>query len=299
MQYWILKLISRILCLLPYRLLLKLGSFLGRIYYIAARPQRERALTQIQERLNQSPAEATMTIRRLFSNLAQTFLEVLYMPRLNKNNISDYVTIENRHYLDAAVAEGKGVAILAAHLGNWEWLGAALALNGYPVASIIKMQRNDQHSQLINEYRRQAGIELFAKGSSDVISAVKALKRGCVLGFFSDQNAGKTGITLDFFGKPSSTHSGISVFAAKLGCPVVPVFIVRTPEGGHRILVQPPHYFEHSGQPAEDITAFTAQMSQIIENVIRQYPEQWLWFHRRWRNPYNNSRTTMSGGASA
>lgn len=294
MHYWILKTISRILCLLPYSLVLTLGSWLGRIYFLVAKRQRERALTQIQERLNLSPADADKTIRRLFINLAQTFLEVMIMPRLNKETIDDYVTIENRHYLDSAMAEGKGVAILAAHLGNWEWLGAALALNNYPVASIIKMQPNDQHSRLINEYRRQVGIQLYAKGSSDVVGVVKAIKRGYAVGFFSDQNAGNTGITLDFFGKPSSTHSGISTFASKLGCPVVPIFIVRRPEGGHHILMQPAHHFEHTGQPTEDITAFTAKMSKIIEDTIRQYPDQWIWFHKRWRNPYQNR--TMSGG---
>ena len=205
MQYYLLKLISRIVCLLPYRLLLILGDWLGRIYYLVAKPQRQRAKSQIQERLNLSPADASQTIRRLFVHLAQTFLEVLYMPRLNHTTISDYASIENRHYLDHAIAQGKGVIILAAHLGNWEWLGAALALNGYPVASIIKIQRNDQHSRLINEYRRQTGITLYSKGSSDVVGVVRALKRGQVVGFFSDQNAGRTGITLDFFGKPSST----------------------------------------------------------------------------------------------
>ncbi|MDF2502410.1 MAG: lipid biosynthesis acyltransferase [Anaerosporomusa subterranea] len=272
MQYWILKAISRILCLLPYRLLLSLGKGLGHIYYLAAKPQRQRAVTQIQERMNLSPADAEKAIRHLFINLAQTFLEVLYTPRLNAANIGDYVTIENRHYFDAAMAEGKGVAILAAHFGNWEWLGAALALNGYPLAAVFKGQPNDQHTRLITEYRKHVGMEVYV----------------------SDQNAGKTGITLDFFGKPSSTHSGISVFAAKLGCPVVPIFIVRRPEGGHRILVQPPHHFEHTGHQAEDITAFTAKMSKIIEDIIRQYPDHWIWFHKRWRDPHHGR--PASGG---
>jgi KDO2-lipid IV(A) lauroyltransferase len=259
-----------------------------------AKSQRERAVAQIQERMSLLLADAQKTIRRLFTNLAQTFLEVMYTPRLNANNISDYVTIENRHYLDEALAEGKGVALLAAHFGNWEWLGATVALNGYPLASIIKTQRNDQQMRLINEYRRRVGIEVYAKGGSEVIGIVKAFKRGQAEGLISDQNAGKTGITLDFFGKPSSTHSGVSVFAAKLGCPVVPIFIVRRPEGGHRVLIQPPHHFEHTGHPAEDITAFTAKMSKIIEDIIRQYPDHWIWFHKRWRNPHHGQ--AASGG---
>jgi KDO2-lipid IV(A) lauroyltransferase len=294
MQYWTLKAISRILCLLPYHLLLSLGKGLGRIYYLVAKSQRQQAVTQIQERMNLSPADAEKTIRQLFINLAQTFLEILYTPKLNTANIGAYAEIENRHYLDAAMAEGKGVAILAAHFGNWEWLGAALALNGYPLAAVVKLQPNDQHTRLINEYRRQVGIEVYAKGGNEVLGLVKAFKRGQAVGLISDQNAGKTGITLDFFGKPASTHSGISVFAAKLGCPVVPIFIIRRPEGGHRVLVQPPHHFEHTGHQAEDITAFTAVMSKTIEDIIRQYPDHWLWFHKRWRKPHRGR--AASGG---
>ncbi|KYZ76386.1 lipid A biosynthesis acyltransferase [Anaerosporomusa subterranea] len=294
MQYWILKTISRILCLLPYCLLLSLGKGLGRLYYLLAKSQRKLALTQIQERMNLSPEEAEKTIRQLFINLAQTFLEIMYMPRLNKTTINNYVDIENRHYLDAAMAEGKGIAILAAHFGNWEWLGAGLALNGYPLAAVFKGQPNDQHTRLLTEYRQHVGMEVYAKGGNEVLGLVKAFKRGQAVGLISDQNAGKTGITLDFFGKPSSTHSGISVFAAKLGCPVVPIFIVRRPEGGHRILVQPPHHFEHTGHQAEDITAFTAKMSKIIEDIIRQYPDHWIWFHKRWRDPHHGR--AASGG---
>ncbi|MDU4961165.1 MAG: lysophospholipid acyltransferase family protein [Sporomusaceae bacterium] len=294
MQYHLIKLISRVICLLPYRWLLGLGNWLGKLYFWAAKRQRLRAIEQIRERMELSPAEAEQTIKQLFLHLGQTVLEVLYMPRLNRDNIHEYVTLENRHYLDAAMAEGKGVAILAAHFGNWEWLGAALALNGYPLAAVIKPQPNDQHTRLINEYRSLVGIEVYAKGSNEIIGLIKAFKRGKAVGLISDMNAGTTGITLDFFGKPSSTHNGVSIFAAKLGCPVVPAFIVRRPGGGHRVLLQPPRHFAHSDAPDRDMVEFTAAMSKIIEDMIRQYPGQWLWFHRRWQDPY--AGRSMSGG---
>lgn len=294
MQYHLIKFISRIVCFFPYHWLLRIGDWLGRLYFLAAKRQRRRAISQIQDRLNLSPAAAKRTIRQLFIHLGQTMLEVLYMPRLKPDTIGDYVTLENRHYLDAAMAEGKGVAILAAHFGNWEWLGAALALNGYPLAAVIKPQPNDQHTRLINEYRTLVGINVYAKGSNEIVGLIKAFKRGQAVGLISDMNAGKTGITLDFFGKPASTHNGVSIFAAKLGCPVVPAFIIRRPEGGHRVLIQPPHHFVHSGRQEEDIVAFTAAMSKIIEDAIRRYPDQWLWFHRRWQNPY--AGRSVSGG---
>lgn len=280
------KMTSRLVCLLSYPLLLKLGRLLGLAYYHLASRQRNRALAQVRESLGVSPQEAAQIVRSLFLNLGQTFLEVMYMPTLSPDRMQRYVTMENRHYLDEAVAAGKGVAVLTAHIGNWEWLGAALALFGYPVASIVKSQPNDQHTQILNEYRQMVGIKVFTRGTSDLVAAAKALKQGRVLGFFSDQDAGVHGIFIKFLGKMASTPTGIAVFARKFDIPVIPVFMVRRPEGGHRILVSPPLSFEKTADQQADIQRFTAQATQVIEDLIRKYPQEWLWFQKRWNTKW-------------
>lgn len=277
--------ISRLVCMLPYGATLWLGRKLGVLYYHFAPRQRDRALKQIQESMQLSRQEAESVIRSSFGKIAQTFLEVLYMPVLTPATIQNYVMIENKQYLDDALAQGQGVAVLAAHMGNWEWLGAALALYGFPVASIIREQPNEQHTKVLNEYRRRAGIEVYSRGTSEVVGVIKALKRGKVVGFFSDQDAGRQGIFIDFFGKPASTHTGVAVFAQKLQVPVVPVFIVRKPEGGHRIMVYPPLKYE-GGHESGDIAAFMTRLTQIIEDIIRQYPDEWIWFQKRWATQY-------------
>ncbi|MDR3592309.1 MAG: lysophospholipid acyltransferase family protein [Negativicutes bacterium] len=281
-QYYTIKLASRLVCLLSYPLLLRLGKLLGRLYYHIASRQRDRALAQIQQSLGVSPCEAERIVRNLFCNLGQTFLEVMYIPALSPARMRQYVTMENRQYLDEAVAAGKGVAVLTAHVGNWEWLGAALALFGYPVASIVKRQPNDQHTQILNEYRKMVGIEVFSRGTTELVAAAKALKQGRVLGFFSDQDAGVDGIFIDFLGKMASTPVGLAVFARRFAIPVVPVFMVRRPEGGHRIMVSPPLSFVKTADADADIHRFTAEATKIIEDVIRQHPQEWLWFQKRW-----------------
>jgi KDO2-lipid IV(A) lauroyltransferase len=193
---------------------------------------------------------------------------------------------ENRHYLDEAVAQGKGVAILAAHIGNWEWLGAGLALSGFPVASIVKRQPNDQHTRILNEYRQNAGIQIFTRGTTELVAAAKALKQGKVLGFFTDQDGGPNGAFVNFLGKMSATPVGLAVFARKLQLPVVPVFIVRRPAGGHRIIVKPPLLFTRTEDEATDILNFTAQATQVVEEFIRQHPDEWLWFQKRWNTKW-------------
>lgn len=289
-QYHAIKLISKLTCLLPYSWLLAMGRLLGRLYYRLAGRQRERAISQIHEGMKLTSTEARDIIFRSFIHIAQTFLEVLYLPVLNRENITKYVEIENRHYLDTAVAEGRGVAVLSAHVGNWEWLGAALAMYGYPVASITKRQPNDQVTRLLNEYREAAGITSFSRGTTELVAAAKALKKGMVLGFFSDQDGGHSGVFVEFFGKMASTPIGLAVFARKLALPVVPVFIFRKETGGHRIVVGQPFHISPSADEAADIYSFTVKTTNIIEETVRSRPEEWLWFQKRWNTKWEGEQ---------
>ena len=174
MQYIILKTISKILCLLPYNFILQLGAWLGFLYYYLVRKQTKRSEKQLQESLKLSDAEIKAINKNLYKHVGRTFLEIMYMPRLNQNNIETYFEVENKHYIDEALAENKGVVLLTAHLGNWEWLGAFLALSNYPITTVIKRQPNDQHTQILNEYREMVGIEVFARGTTELVGAAKA-----------------------------------------------------------------------------------------------------------------------------
>ena len=281
-QYYGLKMISRMVCLLPYSGVLFIGNQIGKLYYCIAGRQRDRALRQIQECLGVPVAEAEGIIKSLFCKLAQTLLEVMYIPVLTPKTMPNYVTIENRHYLDEVIKDGQGAVLLASHLGNWEWMGAAMAMAGFPVASVIKTQPNEQHTRLLNEYREMAGIELFTRGTTEVISAARALKAGRLIGLLADQDAGPNGLFVEFLGKMSSTPTGPTIFAKKFKVPVVPIFIVRKPEGGHRIILQPPLYYQDTGQENDDIYNFTVKITKIIESTIRQYPDEWVWFQKRW-----------------
>ena len=300
MQYHLLKLISNLISLLPYRVVLWLGKrLMGPLYYHIAAKQRRRAIAQLQESLSCSDADAERIVRSLFIKLGQTFLEILYSPALTRDNITDYITIENRHYLADALERGKGVVLLTAHIGNWEWLGAALAMDGFPMATVVKRQPNDQHTRILNEYRQKAGIEVFARGGSELVGAAKALKQGKVLGFLADQDAGASGAVISFLGKMASTPLGPAVFAKRFQAPVVPIFIVRRPEGGHRVLIHPPFYYEDTGNEDRDIYNLTLKMTQIIEDTIRAYPDEWLWFQKRWNTRVDQPITQQGKAGEA
>ncbi len=285
MQYYLIKLISKIVCLLPYTTILWIGRCLGRLYFRLAKKQVNRAVQHIKERLRYEDAQATHLVRKMCKNLGMTLMEVLYIPNLNRDNIRKFVTIENQELIQQALDDGKGVVLLAAHMDNWEWQGAALSLYGFPITSMVKPQPNPVHTRLLTEYRQMTGIETFQSGTNDIIAAARAMKKKKLVGFIADQDGDVGGIFVRFFGKMASTPGGPAFFANKFKAPVLPMFIVRNNDyKGHRLLVFPPFYYEDTGNESEDMRRVTEQCVKITEDVVNTYKDNWIWFMRRWNS---------------
>jgi KDO2-lipid IV(A) lauroyltransferase len=284
--YWVYRFIVKIVSLLPYRLILALGRALGLLYYILVKKQVSLARDTICERLAVSREKAGEITKAMCRNIGMTFMEILYMPALNSSNIRRFVKLEREDLLREALAEKKGAVMLAIHMDNWEWLGAALSLYGYPLASFIKKQPGEGVNRILEYLRTGAGIELFTRGTGETVAAARALKKGKMLGFIADQDGGYDGIFVPFLGKMASTPAGPAFFAQKFKAPIVPIFIVRDPGGGHKTVVYDKFYYEDTGNGQKDMYNCTLKMTAIVEDVIRRYPDNWLWFQRRWNTPY-------------
>ncbi len=285
MIYHFLMFLSRVVRCLPHSFLLTLGKGMGILYYRLIKKQRERAVSQMMEGLQISEAEARETVRRSFINLGRNILEILYMPNLNRDNIYEYISFENREYIESALAEGRGVVVYTAHIGTWEWLSAAFLLTGIPATAIAKKQPNEQYTRVIDDLRATIGMEVFSRGTSELFAAARALKSGKLLGFLADQDGGPGGAFIDFLGKTASTPLGPAVFSKKFGAPVVPALILRQPDGKHKVWLGEPLNYEDHGAPDRDLYDFTDKMTRILERVIRENPTQWLWFQHRWNTP--------------
>ncbi len=289
--YYSLKTLSFLICLLPYKLLVPLGKGLGRLYYHIAKKQRLRAEATIKERLGYDEEKARETIRKLFINLGISFTEILYMPTLNKYNIRGLVTFDRPQLLWDTLSEGRGIVMLACHLDNWEWLGAALALNGFPLSAVEKPQPNRVYSDFMNELRTGVGQEIFARGTSEILGCARAMKKGRMLGLIADQDGGYDGIFVPFLGKMASTPQGPAYFARKFNAPVIPIFIVRKEDGyGHQAIVKDPIRYEDTGDRKADDLRITLAYTKAVEEVIKEYPDNWLWFQHRWNTPYEEAK---------
>ncbi|SUP42183.1 lysophospholipid acyltransferase family protein [Veillonella criceti] len=282
-QYKLLKGLSALTCKLSYRTILRIGATLGPLYSLVGKKQKKRGIYNVMKGMDVSEAEASQILEELFKNLGRSALEILYMPNLTKEFITEHIEMHGLKYLDKALAEQRGVVILTAHVGNWEWMGASLAAYGYPSTTIVKKQPNAQVTRLLNEYREMVGLEVFARGGSEMIRAVKAMKQKKLLGFLADQDGYIQGLPVEFLGQESSAVTGPATFAQKFKAPVVPVFTYRKANGiGHVVEILPPLYYEDTGHEAEDLYRLTEATVRVTEEFIRQHPTEWLWFQHRW-----------------
>ena len=291
MLYAFLKTLSWLASHTPYKLLVKTGKGLGCILWHVLKKQRVRAENTIHERLGYSRKQSKEVIQKMFSNLGISVLEMLYMPALNKDNIRGLVTFDHPEILWEALKEKKGVVMLACHIDNWEWLGAALALNGFPLSAVEKPQPNRVYSDFMNELRRGVGQEIFARGSSEILGCARAMKKGRMLGLIADQDGGYEGVFVPFLGKMAATPAGPAYFARKFKAPCIPIYIIRKPDGyGHQVFVEKPFYYENTGNRKADDYNLTLKMTRSVERIIKKYPDNWLWFQHRWNTPYEEVR---------
>lgn len=293
MVYKILMFMSWVACRTPYSWLLAAGKGLGILYFKLIKKQRNLAVKQMMRSLKISQQEAERLVRLSFINMGRNFMEVLYMPALNKKNFHKHIEIDHLEIMERALAEKHGVVVLTGHVGNWEWLSAAFTMNDMPVTAIAKPQPNMDYTNALNDLRAKINVEIFSRGTSELLSAAKALKKGKILGFLADQDAGPGGAFIEFLGKTASTPMGAAVFAKKFNSPVVPAFIIRQPDGHHKVEIGEIMRYEDTGDSDKDLFELTYKMTKFLEQKILANPTQWLWFQKRWNTPPDEQKIKL------
>ena len=292
-KYHLLKMVSSILCRMPYKNILAIGSFLGPAIMNRIPKQRNRGIEQIMTGLFCEREDAERLLNKVYQNVGISAMEMLYMPRLcrEKLHIDEYVSIDHPEYLEAAYAEGKGIVGLTAHVGNWEWLGAGLALHGYDTSAIGKKQKDDALMRIINEYRAESGEHIYLTGTGgyEMIAAARSMKKNHILGFLSDKDGDRVGIPVRFMNRIFSFPQGPVVFAKKFKAPVLPIFVVRNEDCiGNTICVGKHFYYEETGDKKHDLLVNAQKMATIMEEFIKAHPADWMWFqHLFWTEPWS------------
>ena len=231
-----------------------------------------------------TPQDRHRVIRGVYRSLARLLTEFSHFPSLTPENLSNVVTFDGLENYDAALAQGRGVVFLTAHIGAWELGAFAHGLKGYRLNVVYRALDNPALNALVNRYRSLGGNCLIEKSES-ARGILAAVARNETVGILADQNTlADEGVFVNFFGIPACATAGIARIALHSGAAVVPAFCVwDAPRKRFRIIYEKALKFSVSGDTERDVQTATQQMAAVIERVVRSYPDQWLWIHRRWK----------------
>jgi KDO2-lipid IV(A) lauroyltransferase len=287
LEYLIFRLAFGLFGALPLRVALRLGAWLGELFYIFDVRDRRIALFNLSIAFpEKSLAERRRILRASCRNLGRVAAEFCHLPQLTAQNIAALVSFADRPAWERALerAAERGMVIVTAHFGNWELLAYAHGLLGHPITLVHRPMHNPLFDQAITAIRVAAGTRAIKKKAA-AKEALRALKQRGILVIPSDQNQTfSVGVFVDLFGKLACTSPGAARLAMLTGAPIVPVFLVREGEGArHRVEILPEIEMVSSGDRVADIRTNTERCSKAIEAMLRRYPEQWIWFHKRWK----------------
>lgn len=229
-----------------------------------------------------TPQQKERIAKRVLKNMFQGFLETIYsiysLPR-----IMSRLRWEGEEHLREAMREGKGVIAVSAHLGNFTLIGGVMRRRGYPCWVIIKDPKHPRMAQVFEEFRRVQGTRSIPADPPMRCQReiMRALRRGEIVLFVSDENQKKGGILIDFMGRRMAMPPGPAFYHLRTGAPILPVFLLREGEDGLRLLIEPPLQVPLQGDKDKDLYSITREVTRKIESFIRRYPDQWHWVSKR------------------
>lgn len=283
MTYYLVRFLSRVVCLLPGRFCDRLGRALALALWPFLPARRKKlAASQVAMCLGTDERESERIAKESAVRFGPMLFEVLRFPVIVRN-MADYVEIEGREHLEGVLAQGKGAVIATGHAGNWELMGGALSQAGFPLIGVAMRQRDAAMDRFINEYRRLVGMHIIYK--NDVREMFRMMKEGWIVGLLADQDTSRhDGIVLDFFGQPTNCVPGPAAMARSAGIGIVPGYITRKKDGTHKIIFHAPVEVPRTKDKRADIRTAEQAVNRVLEQHIREHPEEWFWLHDRWKS---------------
>jgi len=221
--------------------------------------------------------------KAVYKNFFAIFIDIFFVSKMSDKKI-EKMLIYDEALINKTMSRKKGLVLMSAHFGNWELSALAFAKK-YPVALIVAKQSNSFVDKIVNEFRTKEGFNVIGFQRDDKISfrgIVKALRKNQVLAILGDQDAGRGGVMLPFFGKEVSTPRGPAFFAIHAGSPIITAFGIPQKDGSMKMKIEELP-IPNTGNEDEDIKIINTIYYKRLEEVIREHPEQWFWFHRRWK----------------
>ncbi len=217
-------------------------------------------------------------VKGVFRSIARSLVSFAKLTRINKQNVHQWIRYEGLENFTAAQARGRGVLVATGHLGNWELSAFTHALMTAPMHIVVRPLDNPKIDEFVEHRRALSGNHIIRKKEA-AREILRALKAGDAVGILIDQNTTpEEGVFIDFFGRKACAGTAFVKFAHHSGAAVVPGFALWAEHENCYVL-----RFYPEVSMSGDVKADTQSVHSVLERVIREYPDQWLWIHRRWK----------------
>jgi len=283
LEFWILIIFYKFLRYLPLRVSKIFAELLSIIIQYVFAYRRQLVYKNLKSAFpEKNEQEIKSIIRSVYRAFMQLWVELLNSWRLNNKYFSKNFRVYHWEVVENAIKEGRGLIVYSGHLGNFEWLAYYLGTNLKNLYAIMKKVRNRYVNDFIVQIREDHGCHLiYSKGA--LKKSIRILREGNALLVVGDQDAGKQGIFVDYFGKPASTAAGAAILHIKTGAPVVLGVAIRRKMGQFDLFFE--RIPDYPAKTCDDnsIYQFTQIQSSKLEDIVRKHAGQYFWTHRRWK----------------
>lgn len=282
--YALIRIIGFLLYPLPLKISSRIGVLFGRLAFYIIPKEREKTLTHLRIAFGREKSEKDIKeiAKRLFSNLGRNAMEWLNFPKLDKKWFERHVEPEGLERLRESHKRGRGTIVLPGHFGNWELAGAYMAHIGCRGTMIVRRIYIEQLNRFIVNMRKSKGNDVIYRDESPK-RTLRVLKENGYLGIVADQDIDSVeGVFVNFFGRPAYTPIAPVNLAMRTGAALIPVFLIRK-NSKYKFIVENEIKIDITKDKERDLLVNTVKWTDVLERYIRQYPDHWVWMHRRWK----------------
>jgi KDO2-lipid IV(A) lauroyltransferase len=283
-EYILLRGLLGIVNILPLRAALAVGWLIGAFFFYVMRYRSVEAQRRLQEVFgDRFSAKKRKHIAWIsFRNICFNAIEVARFGKLTPEKIQRMPLYEQMEQVQKLHRENGPLVFTTAHMGNWDLAGVAAKLDGLPIFSIARRQKNPLTDALLNQMRNATGMEVVLNDSRILQNVVKKLKAGEVLAILPDVRSRESDLKIKFLNGTASLGAGTAIFAQMAKCPILPVAVIRKGWTRHEAKVFDPIRPDPTANKTVDRARIMQEVITVFDGLIREHPEQYFWFNKRW-----------------
>jgi KDO2-lipid IV(A) lauroyltransferase len=276
--------VSGVLRVLPRGASLALGRLLGRGLGALDRRHVDIAVANLRHGFPDWTEERLRrTAHGVYAHFGAVLLDILWLAHRTPRDVMELVEVVGAVHVENALAAGKGVVLVTAHVGNWEVHGLAHGLRFGPIGVVARPLDNPRLDRRLCAFRAAGGNTVIYKQRA-LAQVLRLLRDNRGVAVLVDQNVQPgDGIFVDFFSRRAATTTMAAAVALKTGAALVPCHTELRADGTYRLSYEPPIPVVPGAERQAEIARLTQELTRAIEAWVRQAPEQWLWIHRRWK----------------